>query len=106
MVIFSLNHKQSDQLTNGQVISDRNLSLEIVSCEDLQNIKVKILSIDWDRLETYVDVGKEYRMFKHFGNGYSFSVWEIDPEGMKRCTSQLLMYWERNQGFTGFELDF
>lgn len=103
---MSIDHKQSDQLTNGQVISDRNLSIEIVSCEDLKNIKVKILRIDWDRLETYVDVGKEYRMFKHIGWGDDFGVWEIDPKGMKRSTSQLLMYWERNQGFTGFELDF
>ena len=102
--MINIDSKQSNQLTNGQIISDRNLSIEILSCEDLKNIKVKVININWDRIETYVDLGKVYRMFKHDGND-DFTVWEFDPDEMKRNTSQLLMYWERKVGFTGFDLD-
>jgi|SRR5579885_2291182 len=96
--------KESPNLYLGKIMEDSIIKCEVVSIHD-NNIHVKILAIKWERMGTYLDVGKIYPVFKHSGWGDKLQVWEIAPKHMKRSTSQVLLQWEEGIGWA-WDLDF
>jgi|SRR5271166_675848 len=97
--------KDSTNLYIGKTMDDGNIKCQVVGIHDT-NIHVKILEIHWERLGTYLDVGKTYPVFKHSSQylGDSMQVWEISSKRMKRDTSQVLLYWEKGIGWS-WDLD-
>jgi len=100
--------KEDLETTNlfvGKIIDDGSIKCEVVDVHNT-NIHVKILEIKWERLGTYLDIGKVYPVFKH-RNTFSddkMQVFEISPKHMKRNTSQVLLFWEKEIGWT-WDLD-
>jgi hypothetical protein len=97
--------KGAPNLFLGKIINDGSIKCEVVDVHTT-NIHVKILEIKWDRLGTYLDVGKVYPVFKHSSEylGDDMQIWEISSKRMKRDTSQVLLYWEKDIGWT-WDLD-
>jgi hypothetical protein len=98
--------KDSTNLFVGKILEDRILKCEVVDVHKT-NIHVKILDIYWDRMGTYLDVGKTYPVFLHSYdmNNQDMQVWEISPKHMKRSTSQVILQWEKDIGWC-WDLDF
>lgn len=97
--------KLTPNLYIGKIIEDSSIKCEVVDVHH-NNIHVKILDIYWDRMGTYLDVGKVYPVFKHSGwDDKTIQVWEIAPKHMKRSTSQVIFQWEEGLGWT-WDLDF
>lgn|SRR5574337_144126 len=96
----------STNLYIGKTIDDGTIKCEVVDVHKT-NIHVKVLEINWERLGTYLDVGKTYPVFKHSNmlSDDKMQVWEISPKHMKRDTSQVLLYWEKDIGWS-WDLDF
>lgn len=91
----------------GKIIHDGSVKCEVVDVHDT-NIHIKILEINWARLGTYLDVGKVYPVYKHRAGlpmDDKMQVWEISPKHMKRSTSQVLLYWDKEIGWS-WDLDF
>lgn len=96
--------KESPNLFIGKILQDGILKCEVVDVHNT-NIHVKILEIYWERMSTYLDVGKIYPVFKHSGwNDQKIQVWEIAPKHMKRDTSQVILQWEEQLGWV-WDLD-
>lgn len=85
----------------GKIINDRNVICEVIEVHKT-NIKVKILQINWEHLSSYLDVNKVYPVYKHKSiiSDDTMQIWEIAPKHMKRDSSQVLLYWERNIGWS------
>jgi hypothetical protein len=97
--------KITPNLYVGKIIEDSSIKCEVVQVHH-NNIHVKILDIYWERMGTYLDVGKTYPVFQHSGwDGTKIQVWEIAPKHMKRSTSQVILQWEEELGWT-WDLDF
>lgn len=96
--------KVTPNLYVGKIMEDGAIKCEVIEVHKT-NIHVKILEIKWDRLGTYLDVGKTYPVFKHRGWGNGLEVWEIAPKHMKRSTSQVILQWEEGIGWV-WDLDF
>jgi len=95
----------SPNLYIGKIMDDGTIKCEVVDVHKT-NIHVKVLEIRWERLGTYLDVGKTYPVFKHSGwDDKTIQVWEISPKHMKRDTSQVILQWEEGLGWT-WDLDF
>ncbi len=92
--------KESNNLFIGKIMQDSILKCEVVDVHET-NIHVKILEIYWNRMGTYLDVGKIYPVFRHSGwsKDSGWQVWEISPKHMKRSTSQVLLCWEKGSGW-------
>lgn len=91
--------KVSPNLYVGKIIEDSIIKCEVMDIHNT-NIHVKILDIYWERMGTYLDVGKVYPVFKHSGwNDKTLQVWEISPKRMKRDTSQVIFQWEEGLGW-------
>lgn len=88
----------------GRFIKDRNITCEVIGADE-DDFRVMILKIAWDRLGTYLDVGKTYplRQVYQSQNG-EMKIWEVIPETMKRQTSQVLLAWEKDVGWS-WDLD-
>lgn len=98
--------KDAPNLFVGKIMDDDNIKCEVVDVHNT-NIHVKILEIKWVRLGTYLDVGKVYPVFMHSNKeffGDDMQIWEIAPKHMKRDTSQVLLVWEKDLGWT-WDLD-
>ncbi len=91
----------------GKIMDDGNIRCEVVAHNNKTNMHVKILDINWPRLGTYLDVGKTYPVYMHSNEclGTGMQIWEIAPKHMKRDTSQVLLAWEKEIGWT-WDLDF
>ena len=89
------------------MMDDGNIKCEVVAHNNKNNMHVKILEIKWERLETYLDVGKTYPVFMHSNGilGEGMQIWEISPKRMKRDSSQVLLCWEKDIGWS-WDLDF
>ena len=97
--------KKTFNLYLGKIIEDSNIKCEVIEIHPT-NIKVKIIEIKYDRIGTYLDVGKIYPLFKHSGlSDEEMQVWEIASKHMKRSTSQVILQWENKIGWV-WELDF
>jgi hypothetical protein len=96
--------KEALNLFVGKFIKDRSITCEVVACTE-DDFRVMILKIEWDRLGTYLDIGQTYPLRQTYQsqNG-EMTVWEIDPENMKRDTSQVLLAWEKGIGWS-WDLD-
>jgi hypothetical protein len=96
--------KDAPNLFVGKFIKDQSLTCEVIACAN-DDFRVMPLKIQWERLGTYMDVGKIYplRVVYESKNG-EMKIWEVDPETMKRNTSQVLLAWEKNIGWT-WDLD-
>lgn len=96
--------KDAPNLFVGKFIKDSSVTCEVISCED--DFRVMILKIGWDRLGTYLDVGQTYPLRKVYDstNG-EMKIWEVNPDTMKRTTSQVLLVWQKDLGWT-WDLDF
>lgn len=94
--------KNAPNLYIGKIIDDGNVKCEVVSCEE-NDFRIKILEINWDCLGTYMDLGTVYPLLSCY-NSKGMQVWEVDPEQMKRDTSQVLLAWEEQLGWT-WDLD-
>lgn len=91
--------KLSPNLYIGKILEDSILKCEVVDTHR-NNIHVKILDIYWERMGSYLDVGKIYPVFKHSGwDGRGLEVWEIAPKHMKRDASQIILQWEEDIGW-------
>lgn len=92
--------RQTPNLYVGKIIDDDIIKCEVVDVHKT-NIHVKILEIKWERMGTYLDVGKVYPVFKHSGwnSDETFQVWEISSKHMKRDTSQVIFQWEKGLGW-------
>ena len=96
--------RNTPNLYVGKIIDDGSIKCEVVDVHQT-NIHIKILEIKWDRMGTYLDVGKVYPVFKHSGwNDKTIQVWEIASKHMKRSTSQVIFQWEEGLGWT-WDLD-
>lgn len=91
--------KESTNLFVGKILQDGAIKCEVIDVHNT-NIHVKILEIYWDRMGTYLDVGKTYPVFKHSGWNGDFQVWEISGKHMKRDFSQVLLCWEKDCGWS------
>ncbi len=91
----------------GKIMDDGNIKCEVVAHNNKNNMHVKILEIKWERLGTYFDVGKIYPVFMHSNGilGEGMQIWEISSKRMKRDTSQVLLCWEKDIGWS-WDLDF
>lgn len=85
----------------GKIIEDNIIKCEVVAHHNKNNMHVKILEIYWDRMGTYLDVGKVYPVYIHSNKylGAGMQIWEISPKHMKRSTSQVLLAWEKEIGW-------
>lgn len=96
--------RDAPNLFVGKVLDDRNIKCEVVSCTE-EYFRIKILEIRWVRLGTYMDLGCIYPLKLCYDSGDGeMMVWEIDPDTMKRSTSQVLLAWEKDLGWT-WDLD-
>lgn len=98
--------KDAINLFVGKIMEDSSIKCEVIAVHKT-NIHVKILEIYWERLGTYLDIGKTYPVFKHDGGIISddkMQIWEIASKHMKRSTSQVLLCWEKDFGWT-WDLD-
>jgi hypothetical protein len=86
----------------GKIIDDGNVKCEVISCEE-NDFRIKILEINWERLGTYMDLGTVYPLRLCY-TGRGMQTWEVDPEQMKRDTSQVILQWEEQLGWT-WDLD-
>lgn len=89
-------------LRPNMVIDDGNVRCKIVSYGE-NDFRIRILAINWDRLNTYMDLGETYSLLL-CSDFDDYKVWEVDPDQMKRDTSQVLLAWEKNVGWT-WDLD-
>ena len=89
--------KVAPNLFIGKILNDRMLKCEVLDFNGT-NISIKVLEIHWDRLGTYLDIGKQYSLFKHEGYN-SIQVWEIPYQQMKRRASQVILQWEKDIGW-------
>jgi hypothetical protein len=96
--------KETSNLYIGKIMKDNIIKCEVLEVHNT-NIHVKILEIYWDRMGTYLDVGKDYPVYKHSSSSDTWQTWEIAPKHMKRSTSQVLLYWEKGVGWS-WDLDF
>lgn len=90
----------------GKIIDDGNVKCEVVACEG-EDFRIKILQINWERLGTYMDLGQTYPLLLCYENkrpGSGMQTWEVDPDYMKRETSQVILQWEEQLGWT-WDLD-
>lgn len=94
--------KDAPNLYIGKIIDDGKVKCEVVSCEK-DDFRIKILEINWDRLGTYMDLGTTYPLLS-CSIFEGMRVWEVDPGQMKRNTSQILLAWEEELGWT-WDLD-
>lgn len=85
----------------GKIIDDGNMKFEVIAHHNKNNMHIKIIEINWDRLATYLDIDKVYPVYKHSSKylGEEMQIWEISPKHMKRNTSQILLAWEKNFGW-------
>lgn len=97
--------KETPNLFVSRFIKDSNITCEVISCDE-GDFRVMILKIQWDRLGTYLNVGQTYplRLVYESKNG-EMKIWEVDPDTMKRTTSQVLLTWERDVGWS-WDIDF
>lgn len=97
--------KDNTNLYIGKILDDGNVKCKVIDVHNT-NIHVKILEIYWERLRTYLDIGETYPVHKHHNilSDDKMQVWEIAPKHMKRSTSQVLLYWEKDIGWT-WDLD-
>lgn len=104
-IISDPKDKASPNLYVGKIIEDSSIKCEVMEVHNT-NIHIKILDIYWNRMGSYLDVGKIYPVFKHSGwNDKKIQVWEISPKRMKDSTSQVIFQWEENIGWC-WDLDF
>ena len=91
--------QDSPNLFIGKFIKDNSITCEVIACAD-NDFRVMILKIQWDRLGTYMDVGKTYplRVVYESANG-DMKAWEVNPDTMKRTASQVLLAWEKDIGW-------
>lgn len=77
----------------GQIIDDWTEKWEIVSI-DGDDMVIRVLETGPNKqgsIGSYLDVGKEYKVFRH--QNEHDETWEVDPKGMKRDFSQVLLFW-------------
>lgn len=104
-ILIDPEDKITSNLSVGKILDDRIIKCEIIDVHET-NIHVKILEIYWERMGTYLDVGKTYPIFKHSGwNENNIQVWEISSKHMKRDASQVILQWEKGIGWR-WDLDF
>ena len=94
--------KDIPNLYIGKVIDDGNMKCEVIAFEK-DDFRIKILEINWGRLGTYMDLGTVYPLRLCY-SGRGIQTWEVDPENMKRDTSQVILQWEEQLGWT-WDLD-
>jgi hypothetical protein len=94
--------KEAPNLFVGKIIDDGGITCQVVAHNNPSNMHVVFSEISWDRLGTYLDVGKVYPVYKHSSKylGDKMQIWEISPKRMKRDTSQVLLAWEKDIGWT------
>ena len=86
------------------IIGHDSLGVKILSVSDLE-LTVKVISLNDKYYERYLDLGKEYTLFKHkHACTDSMLLYEFTPNQMNRQVSQLLLYWFDGCGWS-FELD-
>jgi hypothetical protein len=87
----------------GKLIGDKHLQGKVISFDN-ENISIEITLLDDEYYERYLDLGKIYPLFQHKHWEGSLLLWEIEPKTMKRHSSQLLLQWEKDSGWS-WDLD-
>jgi hypothetical protein len=96
--------RDAPNLFVGKIINDGSIRCEVISCTE-DDFRIKILEIKWARLGTYMDLEQTYSLRSCYkSNNGEMMVWEVDPETMKRHTSQVLLAWEKDSGWS-WDLD-
>ena len=100
-----INPDETPDIFVGKIIDDGSVKCEVVAHHNKNNMHIKILEINRDRMGTYLDTGKIYPIYKHSGwNDKEIQVWEIASKHMKRDSSQVILQWEDEIGWT-WDLD-
>jgi len=76
--------------------------------EVVERGKIKVLQCD-KHFGSYLDIGKEYKLFRHGDPGLFLDVWEIEIEDTNRpeSSSQVLLFDYKGKGETpSMEIDF
>lgn len=94
--------KDAPNLFIGKIIDDGSIKCEVISCEK-GDFRIKILEINWKWLGTYMDLGKVYPLLICFDRK-GMQTWKVDPDQMKRSTSQVILQWEEGIGWV-WDLD-
>jgi len=98
--VRDLKDKESTNLYVGKILDDNMFKCQIINMSN-DIIDIKVLDIYWDRIGTYIDVGKTYPVVKRpfLVKDSIMQVWEIDEKYMKRNTSQVIFQWEIGIGW-------
>ena len=103
----------SKALYVGKIIDDGSIKCEVVAVykKSFQVLIHKIylrnaveVRFEDVGLQSYLDEGRVYILKKHTGNGPNMKVFEINPRFMKRRTSQVLLFWFSDSGWS-WEID-
>jgi hypothetical protein len=83
----------------GKEIGNKMIMGKVVSFDE-NNIEMKIIKLDDEYFERYVNLGNTYPLFRHqYWNGDLF-LWEVEPDSMKRQVSQILLQWKKEIGWS------
>jgi hypothetical protein len=90
----------------GQVIDSGPDTWQVIHIEE-NKMTIKVIKTGPDKhghIGSYLDIGAFYDLFRHEDDLQE--LWEVHPEMMKRDTSQVLLYWFKEDDAPVIDLDF